>query len=41
MGVKGGIFLKKMPLSSSGSGLQQFWNRDSRADCRRKNFPGF
>jgi hypothetical protein len=25
--AKGGIFLRKMPLGSSGSGVQQFWNR--------------
>lgn len=25
--VKGGIFLRKMPLSNDGSGVQQFWNR--------------
>jgi hypothetical protein len=25
--VKGGIFLRKMPLGSSGSGVHQFWNR--------------
>ncbi len=25
--VQGGIFLRKMPLESSGSGVQQLWNR--------------
>jgi len=29
--VKGGIFLRKIPLNGAGSGVQQFWNRCKRA----------
>jgi len=32
--VRGGIFLRKMPLSNRGSWVQQFWNRcNSRGEC--------